>query len=248
MSKIAIITGALGGIGHDSCLAFQREGYTVIGLARSLSDDLNESFKLIETELTSEESVKNAIESIVQDYGHIDVLFNVAGGSGRRFGDGPIDECTEEGFDKTIDLNLKTQFFTCKYVVKQMMKQESGCILNLTSVLGMTGGGEYFATHTYAATKAAIIGLSKAMAIQYAKYNIRVNAIAPGLIETPMSKRAQSDDEILEYMKFMQPVYQNRNTLGQPKSISKAATFLASDDADFITGIVLPVDGGWTAR
>lgn len=248
MRKIAIVTGALGGIGYNACLAFLKEGFKVIGLARNLAQDLDQRIRWMETELTNEHSVKQVIESIVKEYGRIDVLFNVAGGSGRKFGDGPIDRCTEEGFDKTIELNLKTQFFTCKYTVRQMMQQESGCILNLTSVLGMVGGGEFFATHTYAATKAAIIGLTKAMSIQYAKYNIRVNAIAPGLIETPMSKRAQGDMGILEDMKIKQPVYQNKHMLGQPRSVSRAALFLASDDADFITGIVLPVDGGWTAQ
>ena len=128
-----------------------------------------------------------------------------------------------------------------------MMKQNFGVIINTASVLGMRGGGPMFATHTYAASKAAIIGFSKAMASYYAKYNIRVNTLAPGLIETPMSLRAQADESILNYMDYKQPIYANVHELGKPKSLVKAVDFLISDEADFITGIVLPVDGGWSS-
>lgn len=247
MNKVAIITGSNGGIGQAACKKFNEANYTVIGLDRTEMSSTTNDIDFYKCDLLDEENVKDTIEKIIDKYSKIDVLFNTAGGSGRKFGDGPIDLCTEEGFDKTLALNLKVLFHINKFVIKKMIESNSGCIINLSSVLGMVGGGKHFATHAYAASKAAIIGLTRAMAIEYADRNIRVNVIAAGLIETPMSKRAQNDSTILEYMKKVQPIYQNKNKLGQPESIAQAAVFLASDESDFITGIVLPIDGGWTA-
>ncbi len=244
--KTIVITGANGGIGQFACRHFTSLGYTVIGLDLHF-DDAECDYDRMVVDLTDEASVEKTIHAIIAKYHRIDCLYNIAGGSGRRYGDGPIDACTLEGFHKTIELNVTTQFLINKHTVRQMIRQNHGCIINTASVLGMRGGGEKFATHTYALCKGGIIALSKAMASQYAKNNIRVNVIAPGLIETPMSKRAQSDESILSYMDDKQPIYANRHTLGQPKSVVKAAEFLASDDADFVTGIVVPVDGGWTA-
>lgn len=246
MGKVILITGANGGIGKSACQHFLSLGYIVVGFDR-VFDKRDDNIDQYIVDLMQEEEVKGCVEKVVCKYGTIDCLYNIAGGSGRKFGDGPIDTCTLEGFQSTLQLNLTTHFLMCKYVVKQMMKQQHGCIIQTASVLGMRGGGELFATHAYAAAKAGIIGLSKAMASQYASYNIRVNVIAPGLIETPMSVRAQNNEDILRYMDYKQPIYANRHTLGLPKSIVKAAEFLASDEADFITGIVVPVDGGWSA-
>lgn len=244
--KTIVITGANGGIGKYACSHFHSLGYQVIGLDLRFNEE-TQPYDRMTVDLTDEASVKTTVATIVSKYDKIDCLYNIAGGSGRKFGDGPIDQCTLEGFQKTVQLNLVTQFLITKHTIRQMIKQSYGCIINTASALGMRGGGEMFATHTYALCKAGIIGLSKAMASQYAKNNIRVNVIAPGLIETPMSLRAQGDEGILAYMDYKQPIYANKHTLGQPKSVVKAAEFLASDDADFVTGIVVPVDGGWTA-
>lgn len=118
----------------------------------------------------------------------------------------------------------------------------------MSSVLGMVGGNQMFGTHAYAASKGAIISFSRAMATYYAKSNIRVNVIAPGLIETPMSKRAQEDEAILDYMNEKQPIYAGRHKLGNPMAVAVAAVFLADEASDFTTGVVLPIDGGWTAQ
>lgn len=244
--KTIVITGANGGIGQYACAHFHSLGYTVIALDIHF-DEAEYPYDRMIVDLTDETQVEATIAAIVAKYDKIDCLYNIAGGSGRKYGDGPIDQCTMEGFQKTMQLNLVTQFLINKHTVRQMLRQNYGCIINTASALGMRGGGELFATHTYALCKAGIIGLSKAMASQYAKNNIRVNVIAPGLIETPMSLRAQGDEAILAYMEYKQPIYANKHTLGQPKSVVKAAEFLASDDADFVTGIVVPVDGGWTA-
>lgn len=243
--KVIIITGANGGTGKEACKHFEEIGYKTIGL--DINFDGDEKYECHTVDLKNENEVMNVVSSIVEKYKKIDCLYNIVGGSGRKYGDGTVDSCTLEGFYGTIDLNLLTQFLVCKYVSKQMIKQKSGCIINTASVLGMRGGGDMFATHIYAATKAGIIGMSRAMASCYAKYNVRVNVIAPGLIETPMSKRAQSDEMILNYMDYKQPIYASKHTLGKPKSLVKAAEFLCSDESDFVTGIVLPVDGGWSS-
>jgi NAD(P)-dependent dehydrogenase (short-subunit alcohol dehydrogenase family) len=252
--KVAIVTGAGGGIGRETCLRFSEEGATVIALDWDSDAGKQTVYELkqtggngtfIQVDLTVEAEVRKSVASVFETYGRIDVLFNVAGMSGRRFGDGPVDRCTEEGWDRTMEINAKTTFLTCKHVVPLMVEQGRGSIINLSSVLGMVGGGELFATHAYAASKSAIIGLSRAMAVYYASKGIRVNVISPGLIETPMSVRAQASTEILQYMKQMQPI---TGGLGKPRAIADAAVYLASDESSFVTGVVLPVDGGWTAQ
>ena len=256
--KTIVITGAMGGIGQATVHQFLKQDVNVVAVdllpvensnVTSFVSQYPDRFAYFNADCTDESSVENLIKSIVERFSTIDVLFNIAGGSGRRFGDGPVHLVPLEGFKQTLDLNLTGTFLMCKHGVGAMLKQETGgCIINTSSVLGLTGGNELFGTHAYAAAKAAIIGLSRAMAITYAKQHIRVNVIAPGLMQTPMSRRAQNDAAILAYMDEKQPIYAGRNQLGDPKAVAKAAEFLASDEADFITGIVLPVDGGWTAQ
>lgn len=248
-----MISGVLGGIGQASTETFIENGDVVYGLDIKETQDhtvlemlkrYGDNFIYHQVDCTHETQVAGFFESLDS----IDVLFNIAGGSGRRFGDGPISEVTMEGFDKTIDLNLRTQFLLCKYATQKMLKQGGGCIINTASVLGMVGGNKMFGTHTYAATKGAIIGFSRAMATYYAKDHIRVNVIAPGLIETPMSMRAQNDNNILEYMKEKQPIYAHKDKLGDPYAVAQGALYLAHPNSDFVTGVVLPIDGGWTAQ
>jgi NAD(P)-dependent dehydrogenase (short-subunit alcohol dehydrogenase family) len=254
--RIVVITGALGGIGLASVEVFSKEKDIVIGIdIRSNDDPLVmqtkekfTTFHYYQADCTSETQVKTTMESIAAQFGTIDVLFNIIGGSGRRFGDGPIHTVSLEAYQKTIELNLTSQFLVSKYAVIQMLKQNHGNIINTGSVLGMVGGNEMFSTVTYAASKAAIIGMSRSMAMAYAKNNIRVNVISPGLIESNMTQRAQSNEAIFDYIDEKQPIYHGRHKLGNPMSIALAARFLADSDADFVTGINLPVDGGWTAQ
>jgi len=256
--RTLIITGALGGIGLAAIQLFSKQDLNIVGIDIKPKTDpaVNELMTLYPTQFTYEEAdctdesqVETVIRKIALDKGSIDILFNIVGGSGRRFGDGPIHECTLEGYRKTLDLNLTSQFLVSKYTVMEMLKAgNGGCIINTASVLGMVGGNEMFSTHTYAASKAAIIGLSRSMAVYYAKQHIRVNVIAPGLLETPMSTRALNDEKILDYMDYKQPIYASKHRLGNPLAVAKAAEFLATEEADFITGTVIPVDGGWTAQ
>jgi NAD(P)-dependent dehydrogenase (short-subunit alcohol dehydrogenase family) len=171
-------------------------------------------------------------------------LVNAVGGSGRRFGDGPVADCTEAGWDYVLDTNLKSVFLCCKHAIPLLRKAGGGSIVNMASVLGLVGH-PLFATHAYAAAKGGVIALTRAMAVAYAPEGIRVNALCPGLIDTPMSARAAADPEIQSALPNLQPL---TGAMGRPDDVAEAALFLASDAAAFISGCVLPVDGGWTAR
>lgn len=199
-------------------------------------------------DLVQEATAIKAVENCVQRFGRLDAVFNVAGISGRKFGDGPLHECSETGWDVTMDTNAKTTFLMCRAALQQMLQQEvneaglRGTILNMASVLAFAPEPQHFAAHAYAASKGAILSLSKAMASYYAPHKIRVNALAPGLIRTPMSKRAQENSTIVEFMKTKQPLAEDLLTA---EEVAKTALFLLSDDSRQITGAALTVDGGW---
>jgi NAD(P)-dependent dehydrogenase (short-subunit alcohol dehydrogenase family) len=200
-------------------------------------------------DLTNTEAVEAAVARCAETYGRIDALYNVAGISGRKFGDGPLHECTEEGWDITMDTNVRGMFLVCRAVLRRMLEQDvdaqglRGCILNMASVLGFSPERNFFATHAYAASKGAIIGMSKSMASYYALHKIRVNVIAPSLIRTPMSVRAQENPAILERMKTKQPLCED---LIEADAVAKASLFLLSCDSSMITADVLTVDAGWS--
>ncbi len=178
-------------------------------------------------------------------HGRLDILVNVAGGSGRKWGDGPADSCTLEGWDRTLALNLDSVFYCCKYALQAMLIQKQGVIVNVSSVLGMVGGDDDFATHAYASSKGAVISLTRSIASYYAPRGIRANVICPSLIATPMSQRAQESEHIRARLSQLQPL---TSDFGSPKDVAHAALYLASDEASFVTGSVLTVDGGWTVR
>jgi len=172
-------------------------------------------------------------------------MYHVAGGSGRRFGDGPLHELTLEGWNKTMELNLTSLMLSDQAAIKQYLKQGTGgVILNMGSVLGYSPSPKYFSTHTYAAAKSAIIGFSKSIAAYYAKDNIRVNVIAPAVVETPMAKRAANDEIIMKFIKTKQPL--NGGRIGQPEDLDGLAVYFMSDQSGYTTGQVIAVDGGWS--
>ena len=200
-------------------------------------------------DLTIPAQVSSAVAACVEQFERIDSLFNVVGISGRRFGDGPIHECTAEGWDKTMDTNVKTTFLMCREVINVMLRQTPdlhglrGAILNMGSILSFSPEPKHFATHAYAASKAAVIGLSRSMAAYYAPHKIRVNVIAPSLVKTPMSIRAQQDEQIIEYMRIKHPLGQE---MLSSDDVARAALFLLSPDSRRITGQVIKIDAGWS--
>jgi len=241
--KVALITGAAGGIGRAAVTRFLSEGAIVAGVDLDPAS-IPEAPLALQTDVTDSGAVAALIERVEQDLGRLDVLFNTVGISGRRYGDGPVDLCTDDGWARVFDTNVRSVFLCCKHAVPAMRRAGGGSIVNLSSVLGMVGH-ELFDTHAYAASKGAVIALSRAMAVRYAAERIRVNVLAPGLIRTPMSRRAQQDPEVLARLGELQPL---TGDFGEPEDVAEAALYLAADESRFVTGVVLPVDGGWTAR
>lgn len=250
--RVCIVTGAAGGIGRAAALLFARHGAHVAAfdvdreagaeVVRSIRD-LGGQARFYGVDVSDDREVRAAVEDAADEYGRIDVLFNVAGASGRKWGDGPVHACTEEAWDRVLAVNLKSVYLCCKYAVGRMLESGRGAVINLSSVLALQGGDDDFATHAYAAGKGGIVSLTRSMARFYAPRNIRANVICPGLIATGMSVRAQEDPHILERLANLQPL---TGTFGRPADVAEAALFLASDRSAFITGAVLPVDGGWT--
>jgi NAD(P)-dependent dehydrogenase (short-subunit alcohol dehydrogenase family) len=244
--RIALVTGAAGGIGSAVTEAFAESGASVLAIDREIGT-IRESDQVAaqRTELTKADEVESAVATALDRFGRIDIVFNGAGISGRTLGDGPVETCTEEAWDLVLETNLKSVFLCCKYALPALRRSGGGAIVNLGSVLGLVGGDEDFDTHAYAASKAGIVGLTRAIAATYAPSGIRCNVICPGLIDTPMSRRAQADPRIRTRLRELQPLTCD---FGRPEDVAAAALYLAGPDSRFVTGIVLPVDGGWTAR
>ncbi len=246
-----IVIGGTGGMGLSAAMAFIRSGAKVIVVGRdpahveTAQKQLGESALAFKGDATDEQTASLAIETCVKHFGGFTGLYHVAGGSGRKYGDGPLHELSLDGWEKTMNLNLTSMMLSNRAAIKYFLASgNGGAILNMGSVLGYSPSPGYFTTHAYAAAKSAIIGFSKSIAAYYAKDNIRINVIAPALIDTPMSERAITNPEILNFVQSKQPLDGGR--AGIPEDVDGAAVFLLSKAAKFITGQVLAVDGGWT--
>jgi NAD(P)-dependent dehydrogenase (short-subunit alcohol dehydrogenase family) len=188
---------------------------------------------------------ERAIGEAVAAFGKFDGLYHVAGGSGRRFGDGPLHEMTDEGWDRTLNLNLTSVMYSNRAAVQRFLADgHGGAILNMSSVLAWAPSPRHFATHAYAAAKAAIIGFSKSVASAYASKDIRVNVVAPALVNTPMAQRASESEEIRGFIASKQPLGGGR--IGVPEDLDSAVVWFLSEGARFVTGQTLAIDGGWT--
>ena len=254
--KVLMISGATGIAGAAARLA-AAEGAKVfvVSLGRdecaALGAELESSGAAVRTlagDLTSAETARRAVKACVSVFGRIDALFHVAGGSGRRFGDGPWHECSDEGWRETLDRNLTSTFLLARETLQQMIRQEPGengqrgAIVLTGSITAFHPEPQRFATHAYAAAKGAIEALTRAAAAYYAPHKIRINAVAPGLVRTPMSRRAQQDPEIMEFIARKQAL---AGGILEPEDVARAALFLLSNEARHITGEILAVDGGW---
>lgn len=250
-NKCIVIIGGTTGMGLSAALRFTEEGAKVVVVGRDVENSkraglqLKENGLAISGDAANEETAERAIQECKKTFGEFDGIYHVAGGSGRKFGDGPLHELSLEGWNYTMQLNLTSLMLSNRAAIKYFMdNNQPGTILNMSSVLGYSPSPKYFTTHAYAAAKSAIIGFSKSIASYYAARNIRINVIAPALVETPMAQRAANDDTILQFIKTKQPLDGGR--IGIPDDTLGAAVFLMSDNSAFITGQIIAVDGGWT--
>ncbi|MBM7646965.1 3-oxoacyl-[acyl-carrier protein] reductase [Scopulibacillus daqui] len=236
--KVILITGGARGIGRKTAEMFLEEGANVIICDRDLPTELDQvikmnrdSVKFFNVDVTNTEQVNGMVQQAVDTYGRIDVLINNAGITS----DGFLTKMNDNDWEKVIAVNLTGVFKCTKAVVPQMMAQGSGVILNASSVVGLYGN---IGQTNYAATKAGVIGLTKSWAKEFGPKGIRVNAVAPGFIETNMTSKVP--EKILNLMKEKTPL----KKLGKPEDIASAYLFLASDEANYINGSILSVDGG----
>jgi NAD(P)-dependent dehydrogenase (short-subunit alcohol dehydrogenase family) len=242
-NKRCLIVGGTSGIGLAAARHFLAEGarLAIVGREQCQLNDLGGCLALV-ADVTDAAAVERVFTDAIAHLGGLDILYHVAGISGRHHGDGPLHECTDAGWRATIDANLTSVFLTNRAAVRHFLPQGGGVILNVASVLAYAPSPRYFDTYTYAATKGGIIAMSRAAAARYAAEGIRINVIAPSLIDTPMAARAVKDEAIRAFLRTKQPLAKGP---GRPEDCADAAVFLCSDAARFITGVVLPVDGGW---
>ena len=241
--KVALVTGAAGGIGRATAVAFAAEGARVAILdrtsevlkdaeaaARALGGDV----MALACDVSSPEQVEDAVRRVVERFGRLDVAFNNAGIENEA---APLHEIPVEAWDRILDVNLRGTFLCMKHEIAQMLRQGGGAVVNTSSGAGICGvaGGA-----SYAASKHAIIGMTKSAALDYAKRNVRVNAVLPGNIATPMMDRFTGGD--IQKAIDLEPV----GRLGRPEEIAEAVLWMASDLGGFVTGSAVVVDGGWS--
>ncbi len=252
--KVALVTGAASGIGETTAVLFGQEGAKVMcadldadgaeRTARRIADGGGDAASL-QADVRQASDVERMVKQTVERYGRIDVLFNNAGIEFAL----PVTQVPEEEWDRLIDTNLKGVFLGCKYAIPEMVKQGGGSIVNTASIAGMQG---HAWMSTYSASKGGVVLMTKSLAVEWAAQNVRVNAVCPGVIRTPMTDKAieqaqplfgGTTEEIWARLAAGHPL----GRVGEADEVARAVLFLASDEASFTTGVALSVDGGMAA-
>lgn len=249
--KVAVVTGGAGGIGSATVRLFAEHGASVVVVdiqekpARDLICRLTEkgmSAVFTYADITNPQQVRAVHDRVMAEFGHLDIIVHSAGISGRPLGDGPVTECPEETWDKVIRTNLTGAYLVSKYLVPPMLAARSGSVVHIASDDAISIPRPPHDTHAYIASKGGVIALTRAMAISYAPYGVRVNAVAPGWVASPMTDDLKADPAGYQALIDRHPL----GRLGTPEDIAAAALFLAGDESSFVTGQVLPVEGGAT--
>ena len=244
--KVTIVTGSASGIGAQCALRFAQEGARVAGLDlqkpvdaaawAAVESAAPDALFLDGVDVRDEARVEAAVRAALERFRRIDVLVNAAGVEGV----GPVHTLTEASWDRTVDINLKGSFLVAKHVLPTMLAQKSGSVIHVASVEGLEGMS---GSTAYNASKGGVVLMTKSMALDYGPAGIRVNCLCPGLILTPLTDVVQRAKPVLDQMVSWHAL----GRAGRPEEVAAAALFLASDDASFVTGHALVVDGGWTA-
>ncbi len=243
--KVAIITGAASGIGRATAILFAKEGGKVV-VADKNEVGGNETVDLIRSDggqaifnyvnVTSATDIQGMVKTTINTYGKLNILVNNAGIAIRL----PVVDLSEEDWDRNIDVNLKSIYLSSKYAIPRMIENGGGSIVNIASIYGIVGGRIRAA---YAASKGGVVNLTRSMALDYALHKIRVNCVCPGFVNTPLLKNILKDKEEYQALADLHPM----GRLGDMLEIALGVLYLASDESSFVTGIALPIDGGYTA-
>lgn len=245
-NKVALVTGGHRGLGEKFALALARAGADVVVVGRDEARNQQVVAKIeqlgrigmgLAADLQKVESIKKMVDQVVDKFGKIDILVNNAGTSATNF----AFDITEKEWDKVMDLNVKSLFFCSQAVAKQMKAQGEGKVINISSVVGAVGD---VGISPYTASKAAVINLTKSLALEWARYGIQVNAIGPAYIETEMNAVELSNPSVRDKIISKTPM----KRLGNPNELEGALLLLSSDASSFITGQTIFVDGGWLAQ
>ncbi len=247
--SVALVTGATSGIGLATAEAFAQRGCKVVLAGRriELGNAAVESIHtaggeaiFVQTDVTDEEQVRRLVETTIDRFGSLDIAFNNAGIEGVPLT--PLHEASLENFDRVFRTNVRSVLSCMQHEVRTMLAGGGGVIVNNASIAGLIG---FSGLSTYSASKHAVIGLTKTAALEYAEHGIRVNAVAPAVIETQMFDRiADHDPDVVEFVRALHPM----KRFGTSKEVADAVVWLASPENSFTTGITLPIDGGFTAQ
>jgi NAD(P)-dependent dehydrogenase (short-subunit alcohol dehydrogenase family) len=245
--KVAIVTGGSSGLGQAACYLYAREGAKVVvsDIDETRGDETVRTIKeakgeaiFCRADVSNPDDCQALVEATVNKYGRLDIAFNNAGIGGEA---NLIAEYSVEGWEKVIAVNLSSVFYCMKYEIPAMLKSGAGAIVNMASILGQAG---FENSPAYVAAKHGVVGLTKTAALEYSKQGIRINAVGPGFIRTPLISGLEQDEQTRNYLISLHPI----GRLGESEEVAELVIWLSSDKASYVVGAYYPIDGGYLAR